>query len=48
MVLFVLLAGCAEKKTIRTIDPQKVNFEVTYDNNFDGIIYPSLIMGLSN
>ncbi len=48
MVLFVLLAGCAEKRTIRTIDPQKVNFEVVYDKNFDGIIYPSLIMGLSN
>ena len=48
MVLFGLLAGCAEKKAVRTIDPQKVNFEVVYDKNFDGIIYPSLIMGLSN
>lgn len=48
VVLFGLLAGCAEKKAVRTIDPQKVNFEVVYDKNFDGIIYPSLIMGLSN
>lgn len=48
VVLFGLLAGCSEKKAVRTIDPQKVNFEVVYDKNFDGIIYPSLIMGLSN
>lgn len=44
----IFTIGCAEKKSARTIDPQKVNFEVAYDANFDGIMYPSLIMGLAN
>ena len=48
VVAMIFAGGCSEKKSVRTIDPQKVNFEVTYDANFDGIIYPSLIMGLAN
>ena len=48
VVGMIFAGGCGEKKSLRTIDPQKVNFEVTYDANFDGIMYPSLIMGLAN
>ena len=48
VVGMIFAGGCGEKKSLRTIDPQKVNFEVAYDANFDGIMYPSLIMGLAN
>lgn len=48
VVAMIFAGGCSEKKSVRTIDPQKVNFEVAYDANFDGIVYPSLIMGLAN
>lgn len=48
VVGMIFAGGCVEKKSLRTIDPQKVNFEVAYDANFDGIMYPSLIMGLAN
>lgn len=48
LIGFVLVCGCDKKKVVRTIDPSKVNFQVAYDANFDGILYPSLIMGLAN
>ena len=47
-VMVFLCFGCSDKQSVRSIDPRKVNFEVSYDVNFDGIMYPSLIMGMAN
>lgn len=42
------MAGCGQKKQTKIYNPAEVQFEATYNPIFEGQLYPSLIMGLTN
>lgn len=46
LAVLVLSTGCLRHRT-RCYDPSQVGFEVTYNELFEGQIYPSLILGMS-
>lgn len=49
-ILFVsvLLSSCGNIVVKKTIDPKTVNFEAVYDEDFDNVIYPSMVLALAN
>ncbi len=42
------LVGCHGVTIKKTIDPKAVNFEALYDEDFDKVLYPSLLLSLAN
>ncbi len=42
---FLIFASCEKK---RSFHPGTVNFQVSYNENFDEVVYPSVILGLAN
>lgn len=44
----LLLAACHQPPKPKLYDPQQVAFSATYNPDFDGIIYPSIIAALAN
>lgn len=46
LLIPLLVTGCFHHSE-RKYDPSKVDFDVSYNSLFDGIIYPSLILGVS-
>ncbi len=48
LVAFALLLGACGTKTPKTIDPNTVNFEASYDADFDNVLYPSMMLALAN
>ena len=48
LTTLLIVAGCGQKKTTKIYNPAEVQFEATYNPIFEGQLYPSLIMGLTN
>ena len=48
LVLSVSLAGCTPMGSKRSIDPAVVDFDARYDANFEGVLYPSMLLALAN
>ncbi len=46
--MLALLTSCNRIEIKRTIDPKVVSFSAQYDADFDGVIYPSMILALAN
>ena len=44
----LLFAACGRITVNKTIDPKAVAFEAVYDEDFDGILYPSMLLALAN
>lgn len=44
----LLVAACFSPASKKTIDPQVVDFQASYDEDFDNIIYPSMLLALAN
>lgn len=45
--MLLLLGGC-HPSAKKTIDPNLVNFEASYDADFDNVLYPSMMLALAN
>lgn len=43
-----LLLSCGHIQVKKTIDPKTVEFEAAYDENFDNVLYPSMMLALAN
>ena len=43
-----LFAACGTPAKKRTINPKDVAFEASYDEDFDNILYPSLLLAMAN
>ncbi len=48
VVGLLLLSSCGHIVVKKTIDPKVVNFEAIYDADFDGVLYPSMMLALAN
>ena len=49
LVLIPILAvSCGRIVVVKTIDPKVVEFDAQYDANFDGVLYPSMMLALAN
>ena len=48
VVALLLLSSCGHIVVKKTIDPKVVNFEAIYDADFDGVLYPSMMLALAN
>ncbi len=48
IVVVFLLVGCANFNRTKTIDPKTVDFQAVYNPDFDGVIYPSMLLALAN
>ena len=48
LTLAFLFASCGNIQVKKTIDPKTVNFEALYDENFDNVLYPSMMLALAN
>lgn len=47
-LLASMLIACGAKSAQHSIDPSFVKFEAVYDSEFDGILYPSMLLALAN
>lgn len=48
LLVSVLVVACAPIVGKRNIDPNVVSFEASYDADFDGVLYPSMLLALAN
>ena len=44
----MLVVSCGQIVVKKTIDPKVVDFDAHYDANFDGVLYPSMMLALAN
>ena len=48
LTIALLLASCGHIQVKKTIDPKTVAFEAVYNENFDNVLYPSMMLALAN
>lgn len=48
LVVLLLLVSCNKISIKKTIDAKSVNFEATYNEDFDNVLYPSMLLALAN
>lgn len=48
LLLPLAFASCGQIVVKKTIDPKAVDFAATYDTDFEGILYPSMLLALAN
>ena len=48
MALALLMGSCNSIVKKKTIDAKSVNFEATYNEDFDNVLYPSMLLALAN
>ena len=44
----ILLSSCGNIAKKKTIDPKTVDFEAVYNEDFDNVLYPSMLLALAN
>lgn len=42
------IVSCGHIEIKKTIDPKTVDFEAVYDEDFEGVLYPSMLLALAN
>ena len=42
------IVSCGHIEIKKTIDPKMVDFEAVYDEDFEGVLYPSMLLALAN
>ena len=47
-VIALLLVSCGQMSKKKTIDPKTVEFEAVYNEDFDNVLYPSMLLALAN
>lgn len=47
-LVVLLICSCDPPAKKRTIDPRTVEFEAVYDEDFDKVLYPSMLLALAN
>lgn len=48
VIIPILAVSCGRIVVVKTIDPKVVEFDAQYDANFDGVLYPSMMLALAN
>lgn len=48
LALALLMVSCNSIVKKKTIDAKSVNFEATYNEDFDNVLYPSMLLALAN
>lgn len=48
LTLALLMVSCNSIVKKKTIDAKSVNFEATYNEDFDNVLYPSMLLALAN
>ena len=46
--MIVSIVSCGHIEIKKTIDPKTVDFEAVYDEDFEGVLYPSMLLALAN
>lgn len=47
-IVALLASSCGRVAVTKTIDPKSVDFEAVYDENFDNVLYPSMMLALAS